>query len=144
MPTEKTGILLVDDEVSEIEAVTRALQASKQFKVFSALSYTEALDVYERNKKRIQLAVLDVSLPEKNGVELAKQLLLENEDLRILFISGHVGASVIRFYGMNASDEHFLQKPYSDEIILSRVQQALRGQEPLRQTLSARDSSIQE
>ena len=46
-------------------------------------------------------------LDEPQLVELAKELLRRKPALRILFISGHVGSEVIRFYGMRTSDQHF-------------------------------------
>jgi DNA-binding NarL/FixJ family response regulator len=133
-------VLIVDDEPMDIRAMRSILESTKEFSVLSANDYDEAVRVFERRDSEIVLALIDVALPGKNGVELAKKLLASKPDLRVLFVSGHVGASVIRFYGINASDEHFLQKPFDNKLLLQRVHQALNGQEALQLILSATTS----
>jgi DNA-binding response OmpR family regulator len=116
-------VLIVDDEASDA-AMLRAALEKGGYTVYSAANFDEAVHVFEEHPE-IDLALLDVALPGRNGVELAKHLLARKSDLRLLFISGHVGASVIRFHGLNATDDHFLQKPFDDETLLRRVKRAL-------------------
>lgn len=144
MPRGLTGILLVDDEAADIVAMSRALDAVAQYSMFPASNYDEALAAFNAHADEIELALLDVTLPGKNGVELAKSLLRLKPGLRVLFVSGHVGASVIRFYGINAGDEHFLQKPFDGATLVRRVHQALESQQPVQRTLSAGDASLQD
>jgi two-component system cell cycle sensor histidine kinase/response regulator CckA len=139
-----TGVLLVDDESADINAMRRALDTARRFNIFTATNYDEAVQVFSQHGQEIVLALLDVTLPGKNGVELAKSLLKLKPELRVIFVSGHVGASVIRFYGINAGDEHFLQKPFDGSILLRRVRQALESQQPLQRTLSTADSAFRE
>ena len=116
-------VLIVDDEASDAAMLRSALEGDG-YKVFAATNFDEAVRVFEEHPD-VDLALLDVALPGKNGVELAKHLLSLKSDIRLLFISGHVGASVIRFHGLNATDDHFLQKPFDDATLLRRVKQAL-------------------
>jgi len=116
-------VLIVDDEASD-SAMLRSALEKDGYTVYSAANFDEAVRVFEEHPE-IDLALLDVALPGKNGVELAKHLLARKSDMRLLFISGHVGASVIRFHGLNATDDHFLQKPFDDATLLRRVKQAL-------------------
>jgi DNA-binding response OmpR family regulator len=134
-------VLIVDDDPSDIGTMRGILESTKEFKVIAAVDYDEAVRVFAPRGRKIELALIDVALPGKNGVELAKRLLATNPALRVLFVSGHVGASVIRFYGVNADDEHFLQKPFDNDRLMERVRQALSSQQPLRFTLSATGSS---
>jgi DNA-binding response OmpR family regulator len=144
MSTGMTGVLLVDDESADIEAMRRALEAARRFDIFTATNYDEGVQVFSEHSDKIALALLDVTLPGRNGVELAKSLLKVKPELRVVFVSGHVGASVIRFYGINAGDEHFLQKPFDGSMLLRRVRRALESQQPLQRTLSTADSSYKE
>jgi two-component system response regulator ResD len=130
-------VLVVDDEALDREMMRRALEFSNRYRVMTAADYDEALGLFLRNGDGIDLALLDVTLPGKNGVELAKELLQRNSDLPVLFTSGHVGASVIRFYGLAASERHFLQKPFDAATLLSRVEQTLTSPERLVLVLSA-------
>jgi len=141
MPTGAKGILVVDDESADINAMRRALETARQYTIFVASNYAEAADVFSIHGDAIVLALLDVTLPGKNGVELAKHLLEVKPSLRVVFVSGHVGASVIRFYGINAGDEHFLQKPFDGATLLRRVRRALESQKPLQRTLSHADAA---
>ena len=134
------NILVVDDEEVDINFVRGVLERDRRFTVFSAGNFDEAVREFEL-RQPIDLALLDVALPGRNGVDLAKHLLGLQPDLRILFVSGHVGASVIRFYGMNAGDEHFLQKPFTAVTLLERVEQALVSSKRLEAIFAAGSSS---
>jgi two-component system sensor histidine kinase EvgS len=122
--------LVVDDEPLDVQFQRDVLE-SAGLVVLDAENYDTALAVFEGHKDEIDLLLVDVSLPGKNGVELAKELLRRKPALRLLFVSGHVGSEVIRFYGMKTTDQHFLQKPFSDKILLARVEEVLRSPEPL-------------
>lgn len=137
-------VLIVDDEADDIEAVQRVLEATGQFRTVTATDYGEGMEAFQQHAEAIELALIDVALPGKNGVELAKRLLARKPSLHILFVSGHVGASVIRFYGINAADEHFLQKPFSEATLLRKVEVALASNQPLQLILSAASSGASE
>jgi two-component system, cell cycle sensor histidine kinase and response regulator CckA len=123
-------VLVVDDERIDIDFVRHALEGAG-YTVLTAGGYDEAIAVFHRRAADIDMAVIDVSLPRRNGVELAKALLGSNPDLKVLFVSGHVGAEVIRFYGVPATDRHFLKKPFQSEVLLTRVGELLASAEAL-------------
>ena len=139
MTNHNKGVLLVDDEPADLSVARQALE-NGGFTVFTASAFESALQVFHDRQSEIALAIMDVSLPGRNGVELAKQLLAVRPDLRLLFVSGHVGASVIRFYGIDATDEHFLQKPFEPAALVRRAEQALRVGKPLRAVFRAGES----
>jgi DNA-binding response OmpR family regulator len=113
------------------------LEHAGGFRVVAATDYDEGVKAFEGQGGAVDLAVIDVALPGKNGVELAKTLVAAKPEMCVLFVSGHVGGSVIRFYGIDAGDEHFLQKPFDHTTLLRRVQQALVSARPLHQILTA-------
>ena len=118
------NVLIIDDEPSDIEAMRIAMQAGGFSPILTADSYDSSLRIFDKHLGRIDLALVDISLPKKNGVELARELLRRNPELKILFVSGHVGAEVIRFYGLRATDLHFLKKPFTAADLLSRAESA--------------------
>jgi two-component system cell cycle sensor histidine kinase/response regulator CckA len=122
--------LVVDDEPLDVEFIRRSLNTAG-FRVLDAGTYDSAVQVFEEHHEEIGLLLLDVSLPGKNGVDLAKALLRRKPALRLLFISGHVGSEVIRFYGMRTTDLLFLQKPFTSQTLLTRVREILESSEPL-------------
>ena len=126
MSNDSGVILVVDDEPLDVDLIRRILTGAG-FRVIDADSYDSALREFEESQ--IDLVLVDVSLPGKNGVDLAKQLVKRKPGLRVLFVSGHVGLEVVRFYGMRATDQHFLQKPFRSETLLERVRQILKSSE---------------
>ena len=68
--------------------------------------------------------VLDVSLPGLNGLELQKRVAAVRSDMPIIFITGH-GNVPMSVQAMKAGAVEFLTKPFSDEVLLSAIRQAL-------------------
>jgi DNA-binding response OmpR family regulator len=124
-------VLVVDDEPHDIEATRNPLEKAG-FLVFSADSIESALQIFRRNARGFDMAVLDISLPGRNGVDLYQELLTLNPNLKVLFVSGHVGAEIIRFYGLRATDRHFLQKPFDAAGLVARVREIIESPAQLR------------
>ena len=121
-------ILFVDDEPIVRAALLDTLR-SENYVVIEASTYEEAMDQFERRqRKRIDLLISDVAMPGRDGCELAKELLMLQPDLKVLFISGHTGAETCRRYGIQVTDLHFLQKPFLPKEILRRVKEVLASE----------------
>ena len=68
--------------------------------------------------------VLDVSLPGLNGLDLQKRVAVERTDMPIIFITGY-GDVPTTVQAMKAGAVEFLAKPFSDDVLLSAIRQAL-------------------
>jgi FixJ family two-component response regulator len=68
--------------------------------------------------------VLDVTLPDLNGLDLQKRIATDRIDMPIIFITGH-GDVPMTVRAMKAGAVEFLTKPYADEVLLSAIQQAI-------------------
>jgi DNA-binding response OmpR family regulator len=68
--------------------------------------------------------ILDVVMPECDGVELGQIILEEWADQRLLYMSAHP-AEVLVQHGLQSLDVPFLAKPYSRDEALAKVRQAL-------------------
>jgi DNA-binding response OmpR family regulator len=127
MGTRESGkktILLLDDE--QIVRVTfRLILQSKGYSVLEADCYKTAVTVFESNREKVDLLIADISLPDGNGCELAMHLRNKKPDLRVLFISGHVGSEVCKYYGLDLTGLHFLRKPFRPDELVTRVHQVL-------------------
>jgi len=118
------SILLVDDEESDREQMRRTLW-DQGYAVLEAGTYQEALRSFELNQDCIELLISDISLPGGNGCELAIVLRNQKPDLRVLFVSGYVGAEICPYYSLEISDKHLLSKPFASADIISREKQIL-------------------
>lgn len=119
------AILLVDDEISQRESM-RSVLSDAGYEVRDAADYDQAVAIHRSRGGNIDLLVADVSLPGKNGYELAAALTAAAPGLKVLFISGQAGAEVSRFYGVHPGDLHFLQKPFPGASLLARVRTLLQ------------------
>ena len=113
-------ILIVDDEAAQRSLMRNTLQGDG-YAILESSDYAEALAVHGRHPGAIDLLLVDVSLPGGNGYELAKAMLATEPDLKVLFVSGHAGAALCKFFDMETTDMHFLQKPFRVPDLLDRV-----------------------
>jgi FixJ family two-component response regulator len=67
---------------------------------------------------------LDVSLPGLNGLELQKRVATERTDVPIIFITGY-GDVPMTVQAMKAGAVEFLTKPFSDDVLLSAIRNAI-------------------
>ena len=68
--------------------------------------------------------VLDVALPDLNGLDLQKRIAVDRIDMPIIFISGY-GDVPMTVQAMKAGAVEFLTKPFSDDVLLTAIQHAL-------------------
>jgi two-component system, cell cycle sensor histidine kinase and response regulator CckA len=118
--------LVVDDERISRHVASRMLR-ELGLRVLEADGAEEALDVFRISQHPIDLVLLDVVMPETDGVELAEQLLAHRPGQAILFMSAHP-AEVLAEHGLQDLDVLFLAKPYTLEELHGKVQQAMDRQ----------------
>jgi len=120
MPT----ILVVDDEHVDRELIRHILHRDG-YNLLEASNYSQALETFLSHQGPIDMLVVDVALPGRNGCELAKQLLNLRPNLAILLVSGYVGGEVCKQYGIPADSLNFLTKPFVGNDLAERVRKIL-------------------
>jgi CheY-like chemotaxis protein len=118
-------LLLVEDEPAILTMAHRML-AGLGYTLLTANTPGEALRLAAAPTTDIHLLITDVVMPEMNGGELARRLLLRSPDLKCLFMSGYT-ADVIAHRGVLEEGVHFLQKPFSMEELATKVREAMGG-----------------
>jgi two-component system, cell cycle sensor histidine kinase and response regulator CckA len=122
-PAPATTILVVDDERISRRVAYRIL-SEEGYRVLEAENHLEAISVLGQARGRMDLVMIDVVMPECDGVELASQILEEWPDQRILYMSAHPAEVLVR-HGLQSLDVPFLAKPYTRDEALAKVQEAL-------------------
>jgi DNA-binding response OmpR family regulator len=134
MPKGKKTILIIDDESSVRKAIHNIL-CSRDYHVLEAEGYEEAVSIIGGGPGEIDMLLTDVSLPGKkglkNGFMIAEALRHIDPNLKLLFMSGRVGAEWNRYHGVPATDVHFLTKPFTADELLDRVKHVLSWTAPL-------------
>ena len=122
-PAPATTILVVDDERISRRVAYRIL-SEEGYRVLEAENYPETISVLSQARGRIDLVMIDVVMPECDGVELASRVLEEWPDQRILYMSAHP-AEVLMRHGLSSLNVPFLAKPYTRDEVLAKVREAL-------------------
>ncbi|HEX6263732.1 MAG TPA: response regulator transcription factor [Actinomycetota bacterium] len=115
-------VLVVDDEPRIVSFVSRALSA-EGFQVDGAHDGIRALELAKTG--RYELVVLDLLLPELNGITVLRDLLESRPDQRVLVLSALSDVETkVRCLEFGASD--YLSKPFSLSELIARVRARLR------------------
>jgi two-component system cell cycle sensor histidine kinase/response regulator CckA len=104
--------------------VAYRILSEEGYRVLEADCAPEALDVLSQARGRVDLLMVDVVMPDCDGVELGRIVLEEWPDQRILYMSAHP-AEVLAQHGLESLDVPFLAKPYTRGEALAKVRQAL-------------------
>jgi FixJ family two-component response regulator len=115
-------VFVVDDDVSVRESVELLIK----FAGWQPETFASAKDFLARPRISTPCClVLDVSLPDLNGLELQKLIASERTDMPIIFITGH-GDVPMTVQAMKAGAVEFLTKPFDDEVLLGAIRHALK------------------
>lgn len=107
----KETILLVDDEVNVIDVTEEMLQ-SVGYKVITARSGMEAIEVYRKNQNHIDIVILDLIMPGLGGGETFDCLKAIDPNVRVLLSSGYSLKGEAKEI-LNRGGNGFIQKPYT-------------------------------
>ena len=124
LPLGSETILLVEDEMSVRETVSFVLKG-QGYTVLEAANGADALQVVDDySSGRIDLVLTDVLMPGMNARELADQLLVKLNDVKILYMSGYTDDVVIR-QGVSNSSIALIQKPFTPIELAHKVRERL-------------------
>ena len=115
-------ILLVEDNPHIMEINTEALEM-ENYEVVGAPDGKTCLSVLQ--SQEVDLAILDIMLPDADGLELCRKIKQEY-DIPIIFLSA-LGESRQIIDGLRAGGDDYLPKPYDLGVLVARVEARLRG-----------------
>lgn len=120
LESDKTRVLVVDDDPDIVELLVDALASDGRFEVRTASTGFDA--GVEANRFRPDVVILDYMLPDINGNVVCKTI-RESEDLqytRILVISGVVNRAEVDSL-LEAGADDFIKKPFNIETVIERI-----------------------
>jgi DNA-binding response OmpR family regulator len=110
-------VLLAEDETSLGMIVKESLE-SRNFNVFYAENGKEALAIYKKENPDILL--LDIMMPIKHGLTVAKEIRIENKAIPIIFLTARSQTSDV-LAGFKHGGNDYLKKPFSMEELIVRI-----------------------
>lgn len=115
--------ILVADDVANIRRLYEYTLEKNGFKVFSAENGEMALDIIE--KQHIDLMILDVMMPKKDGYEVLKTLRESGSSLPVLIITAKDAAEDLR-RGFALGTDDYMTKPVDEMEMILRIKALLR------------------
>ncbi len=122
IPAGTEKILVIDDEQMVVDSVREILE-SLGYKVTTAESGMRALEIIIKEKKKFDLAIVDMSMPKMNGIETIKRLKKLDRNIKILISSGHIEKE--RHMPRDIHIDGTLPKPYRMKDLAIKVRQVL-------------------
>lgn len=125
MPGGTETILLIDDETFILE-LGKALLERKGYTVLQASEGGEGIRVYADHQHEIDLVLLDMIMPNKNGADVYCELVKINPEVKVIIVSGFSLDNDAREL-FRAGVRSFVQKPYQADRLLHVIRETLDG-----------------
>jgi FixJ family two-component response regulator len=121
MPYSTPIVFVVDDDIS----VRESLESLIRCEGWEPETFASAEEFLNRPRVLApSCLILDVSLPNLNGLDLQKCIASDRKDMPIIFITGH-GDVPMTVKAMKAGAVEFLTKPFGDEALLSAIRHSI-------------------
>ncbi|MDY7019371.1 MAG: response regulator transcription factor [Chloroflexota bacterium] len=121
MPSKKTSILVVDDDVRMLRMVQRMLEL-EGYHVLRAIEGESALDVFYQESP--DLVLLDVMMPGMDGYTVCRHI-REFSQVPIIMVTAKSNDEE-KVIGLNAGADDYVTKPFSSQELIARIRAALR------------------
>ena len=116
-------VLVVDDEEMIID-VGKELLGALGYTVLLARSGRKAIEIYKKNKAKIDMVLLDMIMPEMGGIETCERLKEINSDIKVLLSSGFsIDGQAETILAKGCDD--FIQKPFGMKNLSKKLREIL-------------------
>ena len=118
----KPAIMIVDDAAFMRRLIKKALINGGYDKIIEAENGKAALELYK--SERPELVFLDITMPERSGLEVLDDILTEDPEARVLMCSA-IGQESVISRAIQRGARDFIVKPFKEEALLKLVEASL-------------------
>ena len=118
-----TLILIVDDE-ARMRKLIKDFLVVKNYKIIEAKDGEEALELFEANKDKINLVLLDVMMPKIDGWTVLRKI-RQDSKVPVIMLTAR-GEEQDELFGFELGVDEYISKPFSPKILVARIQAILR------------------
>ncbi len=118
------GTILLAEDNPEVRRLATSVLRKTGYSVIEAADGQEAIEAFMANQDAIDLIIIDVVMPRKNGREVVDRVREVRPDARVLYTSGYT-RDILSDKGMDDTSFAFLAKPLSPHELLQKVQEIL-------------------
>ena len=133
-------ILIVDDE-ERMRKLIKDFLVQKNFNILEAEDGEKALKVYNENKNKINLILLDVMMPKLDGWSVLRQIRQENKTLPIVMLTARAEEQD-ELFGFELGVDEYITKPFSPKVLVARVEAILKRTSPKTKELKSYDGIV--
>lgn len=120
---ENITILIVDDE-TRMRKLIKDFLVKKDYKTIEAEDGEVALELFEQNKNKINLILLDVMMPKLDGWTVLREIRKESK-VPVIMLTAR-GEEQDELFGFELGADEYISKPFSPKILVARVEAILK------------------
>ena len=120
---EGTYILVVDDE-SRMRKLLKDFLSVKGYHILEAEDGEKAIEVFEENRNKIKLILLDVMMPKLDGWSVLRKIRQES-NVPVIMLTAR-GEEQDELFGFELGVDEYISKPFSPKILVARVEAILK------------------
>ncbi len=117
------NILVVDDE-SRMRKLIKDFLVKDNYNVLEAEDGEKALEIFENEKEKIDLIILDVMMPKQDGWSVLRKI-RQSSQLPVIMLTAR-GEEQDELFGFELGADEYISKPFSPKILVARVEAILK------------------
>ncbi len=133
-------ILIADDELRMRKLVKDFLK-QKNYPILEAEDGEKALQIFQENKNRINLVLLDVMMPKLDGWSVLRQIRQIDKNIPIIMLTAR-SEEQDELFGFELGVDEYITKPFSPKILVARVEAILKRANPMKKELKSHDGIV--
>ena len=118
-----TNILIVDDE-PRMRQLIKDFLLQKGYRILEAEDGEKAIEIFENNKSKINLILLDVMMPKLDGWSVLRKI-RQSSNIPVIMLTAR-GEEQDELFGFELGVDEYITKPFSPKILVARVEAILK------------------
>jgi two-component system cell cycle sensor histidine kinase/response regulator CckA len=131
VPARGKGTVLVVEDDAQLRKVLRRYLSSWGYTLLEAPNALDALALLAEHAGTIDVLLTDLVMPGLDGRSLSKHVLADKPSTKVVFMSGYTEHAALKNARLGP-DDHFVQKPFSAQVLSETLQRALGHTVPMR------------
>jgi polar amino acid transport system substrate-binding protein len=124
LPKMGTETILVAEDDPAVREIEASILRKFGYEVILAEDGQDAVKKFTENQTKIQIILMDMIMPHKNGKQALDEIRLLNPDVKVVFVSGY-SADIVRSRGEIDENAELIMKPVNSSELLNTVRNML-------------------
>ena len=135
-----SNILIADDE-QRMRKLVKDFLAVKNYKIIEAEDGEQALSLFQENKNKINLVLLDVMMPKLDGWSVLRQIRQIDKNVPVVMLTARAEEQD-ELFGFELGVDEYITKPFSPKVLVARIEAILKRANPVKKELVSHDGIV--